>query len=327
MRIGLAAFSFPWRCGFLEYGTTGLCPNPYSVNHLLDLTARYGLRTLEFPFQMLPDLEPATLRAFRARADELGIALVLASGIVDVASLEQRIPAAATLGARVLRVTLSGILEGARAGVPGGWPAYLDEMIARLRHLRPLAERHGVRLAPENHQDASSEELIQICEAVGGPCIGVTLDAVNPLAVGEEPLAFARALGSRIADVHLKDYLIYPTPSGYRLVRCALGDGVLDTPALLALLEEVAPDANCNIELAALRARHIRLLEDDWWQGFGPRDARDLIPALRLAARHARPSSEEWRTPFERNEPSEALAAYEDDQMERSVAYLRSIGA
>jgi len=325
MRFGLAAYSFPWRCGFTEYGTVGLCAKPYTADDLLDLAARNGLTVIELPFQMFPGLEPATLRRFRDRADERGLAVVSDSGVVDVPTLQRHIPAAAALGARTLRVTLSTILEGNRASAPGGWEPYLQQKIAQLKELRPLAEHYGVCIAPENHQDATTADQIRICDEVGGDFIGATLDAVNPLAVGEHHLEAARALGPRIRNVHLKDYKIYPSPSGYRLVRCAIGEGVLNLPALLAILSEVAPDVTCSIELAALRARHIRLLEDDWWQGFPPRDARALVPALRLAYEHARPSDEDWRTPFERGDDADALSAYEEGQMARSIEYLHSV--
>jgi sugar phosphate isomerase/epimerase len=292
---------------------------------LLTITAEYGLSSVEFPLQMLPNLEPATLQAVRNRAEALNLTIVADSAVVDVPTLERYIPASAALGARTLRVMLSTILEGARATIPGGWDAYLDAMIARLKALRPLAEAHNVCLAPENHQDATSDDLVRLCDEVGGDCIGVTLDAVNPLAVGEHPLEFARVLGPRIVNVHLKDYRIHITPSGYRLARCVLGEGVLDVPAIFALLADVAPDAICHIELAALQARHIRLFEDDWWNGYGPRDVRDLLPTLRLVAQHACPPDEDWRTPWERGEDEQALLAYELAQVGQSVEYLRSL--
>jgi sugar phosphate isomerase/epimerase len=326
--IGLAAYSLPWRCGFAGAGTPRACPAPLDAYGLLDMAAAHGLSTVELPIgALLPDLEGATLAAFKARADALGLGIVADFGVVDVPALERLIPAAASLGARTLRVMLSTILEGARAGVPGGWEAHLAGKIAELKRLRPLAEAHGVTLAPENHQDATSDDLLRVCEEVGGDHIGVTLDAVNPLAVGEAPLVFARKLGARIVDVHLKDYHVYPTGSGYRLVRCPLGEGVLDLPGLFALLAEVAPHATCNIELAALHARHIRLLEDAWWASFPARDVRDVLPALRLAALHGRPAAEEWRTPWERECDAGELAAYEEEQVAASVAYLRGLGA
>jgi sugar phosphate isomerase/epimerase len=323
--VGLAAYSFPWRCGWAGRDTGRVCTTPYTGYDLLDLAAQHDLSIVELPLQMLPDMEPETLQAFRARADELGLKIVAAGGAVDVATMERLIPAAAAVGAKVLRVVLSSLLEGARATMPGGWEAHLSEMIARLQQVRPLAEQYNICIAPENHQDATSDDLIRICEEVGGDCIGVTLDAVNPLAVGEHPLEFAQKLGSRIVDVHLKDYWIYLTPSGYRLVRCALGEGVLDLPALFTLIKDVAPHATCNIELAALYARHIRLFEDQWWEGYPPRDVRELLSTFRLVAQHARPADEDWRTPWEREAEANELGAYEEGQLARSVEYLQTL--
>lgn len=325
--VGLAAYGLPWRCGFAGAGTPRACGVPLGAYGLLELAAAHGLANVELPLGMLPDLEARTLAAFRSRADELGLGVVAASGVVALPELERLIPAAAALGARTLRVMLSSTLEGARHTIPGGWEAHLAEQIRRLRQLRPLAEAHDIVLAPENHQDATSDDLLRVCEEVGGAHIGVTLDAVNPLAVGEEPLAFARKLGPHIADVHLKDYTVHLTESGYRLARCPLGAGVLDLPGLFAILAEHAPHATCNIELAALHARHIRLLEDEWWAGFPPRDVRAALPALRFAIRHARPAGEEWRTPWELGADAAALAAYEEGQVAASVTFLRGLVA
>jgi sugar phosphate isomerase/epimerase len=104
------------------------------------------------------------------------------------------IPAAAALGAPVARVMLSGMLEGARATFPGGWEAHLAKQIAVLRKNAPVRRTIQRGDCPENHQDLNSADLIRICDEVGGAHIGVTLDAVNPLAVAEDPIAFAQAV-------------------------------------------------------------------------------------------------------------------------------------
>ncbi|NJM06747.1 sugar phosphate isomerase/epimerase [Candidatus Gracilibacteria bacterium] len=218
---------------------------------------------------------------------------------------------------------MSTVLEGARASFPGGWVAHQQEIARRIVALRPLLEEYDLRLAIENHQDATADELLELC-AIGGERVGVTFDVVNPLAVGEEPFAFARKVGARIFNVHLKDYRVYATPSGYRLVRCALGEGIIDWRAMLALLAELAPDAPQHIELAALYARHIRFFEDDWWQGYPPRDVRDVVPTLRLLAYHAH-HSDDWQSPWERNLSGDEVAGWELAQLEQSVAYLAEV--
>jgi sugar phosphate isomerase/epimerase len=324
--IGLAAYSFPWRCGFAGAGTPRVCPRPYDAHALLELAAYHNLATIEIPLDIIKDCTPGGLKEFRKRADSLGIRIVLDGAVISHEMLTELIPAAAALGAPVLRVMLSGMLEGARATFPGGWEAYLANQIALLKQTRSLAEAHNVIIAPENHQDLDSHDLIRICDEVGGKHIGVTLDAVNPLAVAEEPIAFAHALGSRIVNVHLKDYVIYLTHEGYRLVRSTLGHGVLDVPALFAVLAEHAPTATCNIELAAINARHIRVLTPEWWQGY-PRayGIETIAPLWRYLADHVSTATDDWRTPWERNEDAIALGAYEESQFTNSVAYLRSL--
>ncbi len=293
---------------------------------LVDLAAEHGLQGIETPLQRIaPDLGDVTLRRFRNALESAGLSLVVDTPVVETEVLCQALPVAASLGARVVRAMPSNVLEGARAGYAGGWPKHLDDLKRRIAEVVPLLESLQLVLALENHQDVDSSELVELCE-VGGPRVGVTLDVANPLAVGEDLLEFARRVGPWIRNVHLKDYRIHATPSGFRLVRCALGQGVVPFAELLPMLAEVAPDAPLNIELAALYARHIRLLEDEWWEGYPARDARSLVPVLRMLARRAQPADEDWRTPLERGDAPEAVVEYERVQLVESVRFLRQEG-
>lgn len=323
--FGVAAYSFPCGCGFARRGAPGGEPKRLDAAGMIELATKWNLWGIEIPLQgMLPDLEPATVDALAATLRERNLGLVADTGIVDMTTLSAVVPAAARAGAKVVRATISSILEGARATLPGGWATHFDEIRRRVVEVRPLLDEYEMTLALENHQDATSDELIALCEA-GGERVGITFDVVNPLAVGEEPFAFARRIGPWIRDVHIKDYVIYPTESGYRLVRAAVGQGVIDWGAMRALLREIAPGAPQNIELAALYGRHIRLLEDQWWQGYPARDVREVIPALRFAAERARPADEPWQTPWERELSDGEVAAWEMKQFEFSVKHLRTL--
>jgi sugar phosphate isomerase/epimerase len=299
-------------------------PSPRDWTGLMDLAVACALSGVER--HMPPEATDADLDRLREAAAERGLHIVLAGGRVATADGPALLRAARRLGAATLRMTLSGVLEGDRGQLgPGGWSELLDHSARRLREWRPLAEALGVSIAVENHQDAGSEDLLRLCEAVGGDRIGVTLDTGNPLAVGEEPLAFARRVTGVLKNVHLKDYEIHRSVSGYRLVRCALGAGAVDFPALFALLDREAPGATRNIELGATKARHIRLLEPSWWEHFPPRDVREVLPVWQLVERHARPVEADWRTPHERGEPEAACAAYELAQFRQSLAYLDAL--
>jgi sugar phosphate isomerase/epimerase len=280
------------------------------------------MTSLELPLAaLLPGASDDSLASFRETLTDAGLSLTVDFGVIEENALAALLPLAARVGARVVRAMPSDILEGARAGLQVGWAAYLAELCHRLDRLKPSLDAHDLILAIENHQDATSDDLLALCEA-GGERVGVTLDVANPLAVGEDPLAFAHKVAHRVRNVHLKDYRVYPTESGYRLVRCALGDGAVPLKELIRVLRELAPGAPQHIELAALKARHIRLFEDEWWNGYPPRDARSLMPVLRLVACNACPQGEDWRTPWERGEPDETVVRYEREQFEQSVRFL-----
>jgi 3-oxoisoapionate decarboxylase len=324
--VGLAAYSFPFSCGFARRGESRACETPLDAFQLARVAAEHGLQGIETPFAgMLPDTSIRSVDRLRDTLADAGLGIVVDTGVLDIENLETVLPLAARVGARVVRGMVSNILEGARYRMPGGWETYLVEMGQRIAAIVPLLEANDLVLALENHQDTTSDELIRFCE-VGGPHIGITLDVANPLAVAEDPLLFARKVGPWIRNVHLKDYHIFPTSSGYQLVRCALGQGVIQFPELFEILDTVAPDAPRHIELAALYARHIRLLENEWWDSFPSRDVRDVLPALRVAARYAQATGTEWRTPWEQEAPPDDVGAYERAQFHDSVRFLQSQG-
>ena len=196
-------------------------------------------------------------------------------------------------------------------------------MLAGLRECVEAAERAGVTLAVENHQDLASEELLWLHDSIGSEHFGINLDTANPLATAEEPLDFFRRVASAVKNVHLKDYQVWPSEEGYRLVRCPVGHGLTDFPALLRILASAVPGVRMSLELGALEARHIRVLADDFWPDYPPRTAAQLAAALRVVRANERAG--DWRTPFERDESADVIAGYEEEQLAQSITHLRTL--
>jgi 3-oxoisoapionate decarboxylase len=292
---------------------------------LMDQAMAAGLQGVELPASLLEG-EDTTAVARYAR--EHGLFITLSSGGYDPLKLASDITLAAQLGADTVRTVIGGAkIGGDRRPLAGRWQPFLEEVLLALREATIVAERFGVSLAVENHQDLASEELLWLCDAIASPHFGITLDTGNPLATAEHPLDFFRRVAPHVKNVHLKDYWIYLSDEGYRLVRCPLGQGVVDFPALFAILTDANVDVSMSIELGALEARHIRVLADDYWPDYPPRSAAQLARVLRFAWANARPSEEDWRTPFERGESAEAVVAYEEQQLAASLAYIKSIAS
>ena len=79
------------------------------------------------------------------------------------------------------------------------------------------------------------------------------------------------------------------------------------------------------LEIGALCARHIRLLNASWWKGYPPRNAESLSKGLKAARVQTMPENDEWRTPFELGAAPDEIIKYEMNQLHRSAAYLKKL--
>ena len=193
-----------------------------------------------------------------------------------------------------------------------------------LREAAPCAAAAGVRIAIENHQDFGSAELVAFCEEAG-PSVGICYDTGNSFPVAEAPLDFTKTVAPHVAHVHLKDYRVQFTDEGYRLIRCAIGDGAVPIAAIAEILAAHHPWLTAVLEPGALEARHVRLLTPGWWHQYPPKPAAALAACIAAARHRHLPEDADWRTPWERGEDG-ALEAYELDMIRKSAANMAALG-
>jgi len=283
------------------------------LDGFLEIAAEIGAQVVELHAPWLDGIDTSALAR---RID--GLTPVVSCGL-DPAGDDAALAHAVALGASVVRMALTRVLQGDRHATE--WQAVVADVRARLARIAPRAAAAGVSVAIENHQDFTSAELMELC-AEAGEAVGITLDTGNAFPVAEAPLDFARTVAPRVRHVHLKDYRVQSTREGYRLVRCAIGDGAVPFPELAEILDR---DLTASIEPGALAARHIRLFTPEWWRGYPPVDAPQLAAALRAAQVNRLPEDADHRTPWERGIRGEEVVRYERDMMMRSVANLRAL--
>src|SRR5579875_337817 len=291
------------RIGLSMYGTMfsmGLHPQsgraPLSPFQLMERVLAVGLTGVEMPASLMQGQDVAAVARY---AQEHGLFITLATSGYQPEALAQAIDLGMQLGAETVRTVVGGAkIGGDRRPLAGRWRSFLQEVLVQLKEATLVAEKVQVNLAVENHQDLASEELLWLCASIGSARFGSTLDTGNPLATAEEPLDYFRRVVPYLKNVHLKDYTLHLSEEGYRLVRCPLGQGVIDFPALFKILEGACPDVTMSIELGALEARHIRVLADDYWTEYPPRSAAQLVKVLRFVQANAKPVGN-WQTPFE----------------------------
>ncbi len=215
------------------------------------------------------------------------------------------------------------MLCGDRHALKEKWKELIGDVRAALADRGPRAFDEGRVLAIENHQDFGSDELAEFCETTRG--VGICFDTGNTFPVAVAPLDFARRIATHVRHVHLKDYRVQFTDEGYRLVRCAIGDGAVPLPTMLDLLAAHNQKLSAVLEPGALEARHVRLLRPEWWNFYPPKPAPALAACLAAARVNRLADEADTRTPWERGEDA-AIADYELAMIRRSADNMRAIG-
>jgi len=117
-----------------------------------------------------------------------------------------------------------------------GFPVYsADPSADSFESLASLTKEYGIKIAIHNHGPGHKYgRLEQVQKAVEKwPVeIGACVDTGHVLRSGEDPVAWIKALGPRVHDVHLKDFSDAKTEH-------ILGKGKLDIVGVLKALKDV----------------------------------------------------------------------------------------
>ena len=168
----------------------------------------------------------------------------------ELANVDRAARTIASLGGAVLVLAASTGgegYEGAGRLDPDGWAALgrgVDRAAAR-------AGEHGLRVAVHPHHGTVVERPEDVERVLDVSAVGLCLDTGHVVVGGGDPVTIARAAGSRVIHVHLKDVdaaiaeRVAAGDLGYHAgVRAGLyrplGDGDVDVRAVLRTVEESA---------------------------------------------------------------------------------------
>ena len=238
-----------------DFGSTGLglhWPEEFTADRVAaagDAAQRAGIEISSLCLGVLWRYYPSSPDALdRAQAVEI---------------IRQSAPLAASVGARVILL-------------PVGQPDSLtpeqarDNLVSVLRDCAPAAEAAGVAFAVENVGQALAEtaaHLIEIVERVGSPACQVYYDVGNAAWQNADPIADMRALGKRIAMVHVKDRRVVDG----RGQMVTIGDGVIDWPSVANVAREIGYAGYLTLEVpgTAETADEIAIRSRDALRRFG----------------------------------------------------------
>lgn len=263
MRVGIDSYSYHRRYGELRAGELAAPGTPWSLvpAPVLEHARHLAVDDLFLETCYLPEPETIDAAMLDAGAVRVGFSWGhpwpegafhgLDGGRTPAAEdhLTRWITAAARLGHPVMRITLGS--PASRGTEPAA--LLVDRLVEPTRRVAERAGELGLRLAIENHGDMRAHEILEVIARTRATNLGITLDDVNLIRVGDDMLEGTRLLAPHTLLVQLKDHppTSDPTVWGGPL-SVALGEGVAPLTAILGILDAAGFDGPVCVELASL---------------------------------------------------------------------------
>jgi len=329
-QVGLNPYGFTHTVGLQGFGTPRANPQGTGLRGFIRIAADVNAQCLEFDGRWLASMKDDEIAALGAELPRVPRLCSYWLQHVAGETLDEAIRATRAIGGSTIRLHLTPVLEGARAKQGSRWEEMTAHARATLNREARKAADVGLEIAIENHQDFGSDELMTFAEEAGSN-VGIALDTGNAFAVAEDPVAFARRVAPRVRHVHLKDYVSQFTAEGFRLIRCAIGDGCVPLQEIADVCFRLPASATespltASIEVGALDVRHVRVFAPDWWEGYPARPATELRTALERLKTKRLDDNADYRTPWEKQEPTSVIVEYEQAQLRKSVENLKALG-
>lgn len=254
------------------------------------LAKEYGLDGVYYksPIYLSPTLDVGELNHCAQLAKEAGIYMDFGVGRVNPYNTNETPEIWELTGGDYKKAMELQIVAGAQLGckefigVTAGWKgkhtgmyvydrfrtdvSWEDQLLATekfLKSLAPVLRDTGTRINLETHEEITSKEILRLIEAVGEDVLGVAFDTANVVARSEDPVAVARRVAPYTYQMHAKDCILYFSDKGIvRQVRPA-GTGIVDFPAIFAILKEHCPDLHVQIE-DHKGLMHLNYYDKDW---------------------------------------------------------------
>ncbi|MFC0804764.1 sugar phosphate isomerase/epimerase family protein [Ensifer sp. P24N7] len=211
----------------------------FDVFSLVDLAADLGFDGLNVscfePYIELSGVELAHLRKLRAYLEKREILIDIETAGTEPTHIERVLRIGRELGAGYLRTYTNGTPDRRLR---------LEEAKANLSQAALLAERAGIPVLLENHEDISASEVGEILSHVDSPWVQGLFDYVNSMLFYEDPLTSLELMRRWIRSAHLKDCVILPPGEG-GLLGVPIGSGKAPVKKITSSLVDMGVDRIC----------------------------------------------------------------------------------
>jgi len=240
VKLGISTYAYAWAIGTV----TGQKPaEPMDAGIFLRRCAGLEVGLVQIadnlPLHLLSDEE---LGRIEEEAKKLGLEVEVGTRGIGPDLLTEYLEICRRFESPVLRTVID----------TADFQPSVEEVVEILRGVKGAFEAAGVTLALENHDRFSVRTFAQILERVDSSHLGICLDTANSFGALEGPEVVVEALGSYVANLHIKDFAVRRIGHslGFVVEGTAAGQGQLDVPWLLERLEKLATrEFNAILEL------------------------------------------------------------------------------
>jgi sugar phosphate isomerase/epimerase len=221
----------------------------------------------------------------RRRAEQLGMFIEGIAGLPHqpgaVEQFDAQIRTARAAGARAVRVVMMPGRRYERFDSTEEFREFAERGRKALELAEPVAAKHKLPLAVENHKDHRVPERLDVLERLSSEYVGTCVDTGNSFALCEDPLAVVEAYAPRAFSVHLKDQGVREYDEGFLFGDVPLGQGFLDLPKMVEVLRKAKPDVCFTLEMITRDPLRVPCLTEKYWATMADVPGRDLARTLR----------------------------------------------
>jgi sugar phosphate isomerase/epimerase len=269
-----------------------------------------------------PD-ERSNTAKIRARAEELKAYfegnVTLPKTDAEVSDFEAHLRAIKEAGGSVAR---TACLSGRRYETFRTREEFLDFKNASVKAItraEPIARKHKIKLAIENHKDWMAEEHVALLRQFNSEWIGALVDFGNNIALLENPYEVIEMLAPFAFGSHVKDMGVQEYEDGFLLSEVPLGEGILDIPRIVATLRKANPHIRLSLEMMTRDPLKIPCLTEKYYATFVEPKASRLAATLALVK-----ANRSAKLPRTTGLSAEQRLAYEDENVRKCVEWGRS---
>jgi len=316
-RLGIADFSYNVRLRAERSGRTkGGLGDPLN---LLDHCHKLGAGGIQTNIGVRDEVY---IRRLREKAESYEMFVEGSASLPperpDVERFEAEVWSAKQAGAKVIRIVIGG-RRYEQFDKAGQFQAFAARSRSSVKLAEPVAAKHHIRLAIENHKDFRVPEMLDMLERLDSEYVGVCIDTGNSFALLEDPMAVVEAYAPYGFSVHLKDMAVAEYEAGFLLADVPLGQGLLDLPRMVEILRKANPEIQFSLEMSTRDSLKVPCLTEKYWATFDDVPGSDLARTLRYVRTNASPE----RLPKVGHLPLAEQVELEESNIKKCLTFAR----